>query len=1645
MDHDQFDRQVTWKNAAGQRPHTAGPAASWRRTARMQDAGWFARFIGRHRWMRIVERLVALSLTAAAVCSVLFLLQLIGCRQTHLGVRVETDYDERWSADLPDKQIMRELSPIPDNLFAERDRQALLDLAGADAITASPSDGIKQFLQRCVQAADWGKRDVLAVYVSLYAVETTQGVRVIPRDADPDQPKSFLPLERLTAAVSETIKPLNRPVLLALDVSQFEPNWRMGTLSGLSMKEIKAALTRLTKQVPGLVVMCSCDDYEQSWVSPDLGMSVFTYFLIDALDGERHASSKADTNQDGTVRVSELFEFVRARVNGWVMDNRDPAGQHPILIPSVTQLRERDFALSMFIPRRNAPRSRTEFSDEETQKGAAGTERSAQSPQADRDQKLTRLIGSWKDWDRSQYLLQQDAPLYWRVITHQLLFAQRSWRAKNFSAAERALAHVDVNLRAAAVDVWDVVRNAQDPQFILANVTRRVRRGQPRDPSAPRAAPAIDVESPQDWFAYYKDALPPKLRQSATLDRVRNLRDLAENAAIGSLGTWTAVRQLTTQADGKRRLYEDRLFTGVRTEDREADRVAAQRLYQQALDVQQVVTQSRQLVNRLYCVLPELARWSAFRCRVATGDDPDLQQTVALLEALAEQLGQAAVDPRPTTAGVSAVRVADASFLQIEQSLLMLFDETRGLERISHDVAGGDFGQLDALRALTDRTTRRLENALDDLNGRAEQLAELTEFQWNDYRDLSHLLRCPVFGSEDRERLLKKIDEMSSRLNQQYIKRGKSLENRSPRKLKHTHVVVLRMWRSMWALQTAMLADSQFSTADVEVELWLRRWQKRGGLDPNHKQLLELVERIRLRFVEQKQRLVTQADSPPQPDDLQRRREDLESVDRWARVLHASDAVQCLGRKLRPTLRLRQFQVAELCSGLAERYLDDYWKAFYRPATESCLSVARDVPGFERRFQTLNDRLQVRSQTVIRVPQEQVNFGTEQRKTLRLTPTAESSMPAGRAAIWIAIDGQRLIRRQDQEQARREWAIGGDQPGRGPEFPLERQQIATDDCPITVKADCQVFFRGHTARDYNRIRPLSIQAADLNPCPTIPDRLKYVPPGKFGKAVVLGADRRSLIFVLDCSNSMLDTDDVDRWTPAVKALRRVVANLANRKTAGWPHNVGLMAFGHRLRKLGNSARVTLNPQWEWAKWNLRKPGTEMAADFEMLLRIQPLREGGEVRFDNLLDANREGRSGPLLKPWGFTPVYGAMIEAAKQFGNGKAGTLVVITDGVDTVSPPGALERVPKTLVENHVNLYVVGYLLRDGEKNKYRGLCADSGGEFVEVNRPEQMLSVLSQAVKPRDFVIRDDLGDTVDHDPLGQESARLEPGEYTVSFPQRDPIRVRIQGGERLAFDKDDTRLRLRHRQGTSVNNRLGLMSEGHSLGYKRFAVDLQAAEAVLDVSLFDEQADGIYPGRPEEMRISVVPVGSDQSADTPQSIHFRLKPDCSIPTWTVRVGNWPGRSAARVRAWWKTQRTPPDMRLSCADLPRAVELPLQPRRIPFQVSLESRFDKLRNRNSVVISLVPADRTSDSVTPRVAEFDEHMRNLRLNLVRDGQRQRLEFTREYYRKDEKVFYRFELPTSQAFIADEWDLEITTWFSRKQAAQTLEFEARDPE
>jgi len=1583
--------------------------------------------------MRVVERLVTLALTVAAVCSVMFLLQLIGCRQTHLGVMAVADFDEGWTASLPDKQVMRELSPIPANLFAEHDRQALLELAGEDLIS-EPSNKIEEFLRRCVVAGDWGKRDVLAVYTSLYALETSQGIRVIPSNADPDKPQDFYPLERLTTAVRKIVGPLKRPVLLVLDVSQFEPNWRMGSLSGLSMREIKGAFQQVVDQVPGLVVMCSCDDYERSWSSPDLGMSVFTYFVIDALNGSRHNVSPADSDGDGTVRVGELFQFVRARVNSWALDNRDPAGQHPILIPDVGSLGDRDFSLSMVIP--PAVASPVGSDDE----AAAGEE--VETPVG--DERLDRLLRSWSDWDEDNQKLMQDAPLYWRVMTHQLLFAQRGWRARSFLRTQRALEHFAANRRRAAWDVWDLIRDADDPQFIADNVMRRVQRDQPDAGRRDRFGDETPgFKLPEDWFAHYKKDLPQDVPQSATLDRVRNLRDLAESAAIGSLGTWTAVRRLTRQADVQRRLYEDRLFTGVGAAGREADRVAAEAGYQRAVDVQQAVSEAQQLLNRLYCLLPELARWSAFRCRAASGDDPDLRQTVALLQALAEGLTNSSDDGE-----LSGGNPSGSVFLGIERNLLILFRDIRSLARGLDALRTGDDTQLDALRELTNRANDRLQSVLGGLNGQAGNLAELTEFQWNDYRDLAQLLECPIFAAEDRRRFLLKIDEMSSRLNKQYIDRGKSLESRSSQKLDQRRVVVLRMWRAMWALQTVLLAERRFSAADPDVELWMGRWRDRSRLKPETDDLLKLIDRVRRRFVEQRRRLLAQTESRNLPVDLDERRDALRRSDRLARVLHAPDAVLCLGKQLRPTRLLREFQIAELCAGLAGRYLDDYWKQFYPQATTSCLSVAKGVPGFGSRIQQLKGRLQLRRQAGLRVRGEDVEFGTDKQKSLRLSPEADAEIPAGRVAVWIAIRDRRLVRRSANDQSRREWVTGGESSPQNPEFPLERQAISDADCPVSVRADLKLFFRGHTSQDYNRLKPFSVQAADLNPCPSIPDRLSYHPPDNTGKVVVLGTDKRSLIFVLDCSHSMKDTESSGRWTPAVKTLRDVVYNLANGQSPDSPqHSVGLMALGHRLRRNG------LNPDWNWkewnrAPWNLRMPPTAIKDDFEMLLPIRPLLPGNEIRYDNLFDEKKEGRTGPLLKPYGLTPLYGALIEASKQFQNDRTGTLVVITDGLDTHSTAKP-EDVKLNLERKHVDLYVLGYLLNEAEKARYRELRQAMGGEFVAVNRPQQMAGVLSQAVQPREFQIQGGFDDIDQGSALGTDVAGLPPGDYQVSFPQRDPVKFRIQGGERLKFEKDDARLRLSHLQGSSVkkttDDRPNRMADERSLGYKRFVLEVAASQAVLDVCLFHKQTDGSYPGRPEEIHIEVSPVAADDRQDDPKSVDFQLKPNCSVPTWTVRVGNWPGRSGARVRAWWKPERTPADMRLRCSEFPRAVELPLKPRAIPFNIELEHRADIQRRLNQVVVSLVPTDRQSAALRPRAAEFAEQMRNLRLDLVRDGQRQDLEYTREYYRNGENLVYRFELPNSRVFIPDEWNLEITTISSRKDEAQTLEIEARDPE
>lgn len=102
-------------------------------------------------------------------------------------------------------------------------------------------------------------------------------------------------------------------------------------------------------------------------------------------------------------------------------------------------------------------------------------------------------------------------------------------------------------------------------------------------------------------------------------------------------------------------------------------------------------------------------------------------------------------------------------------------------------------------------------------------------------------------------------------------------------------------------------------------------------------------------------------------------------------------------------------------------------------------------------------------------------------------------------------------------------------------------------------------------------------------------------------------------------------------------------------------------------------------------------------------------------------------------PSGFTPLGPAMREAVARMPEGKPANIVLVSDGVDTCSPPPACEIASDLRVTNdELTIHVVGFAVDDDEAARGQLQCigAVGGGTYVEARDAEQLTARLSAAV---------------------------------------------------------------------------------------------------------------------------------------------------------------------------------------------------------------------------------------------------------------------------------------------------------------------------
>jgi len=168
------------------------------------------------------------------------------------------------------------------------------------------------------------KSNVVLIYISAHGVVNKDGDPcLLLEDSAPLDATTWLPVRSLCEQICE-VKPSERIVLI-LDCNRIEVSGQCGLLYNSFAERLRQLVEdKLDKKLcRNLVVLNSTDPGEVAWAAPELGGSAFGYFFCQALSGA------ADRDDDGELSLYELNEYLRRRVDRWVVDHRS-GSQRPM-------------------------------------------------------------------------------------------------------------------------------------------------------------------------------------------------------------------------------------------------------------------------------------------------------------------------------------------------------------------------------------------------------------------------------------------------------------------------------------------------------------------------------------------------------------------------------------------------------------------------------------------------------------------------------------------------------------------------------------------------------------------------------------------------------------------------------------------------------------------------------------------------------------------------------------------------------------------------------------------------------------------------------------------------------------------------------------------------------------------------------------------------------------------------------------------------------------------------------------------------------------------------------------------------------------------------------------------------------------------
>jgi len=1420
--------------------------------------------------------------------------------------------------------------PFASNPWALEDIESLQnDEFGLDGRTITVRDassawstrerGLRGLVRQVTDAVGQSPRqNTLVIYISMHgAIDDAGRPCLIPPGSLPFQPDTWLPVAELLEAIEAMRLPDRLHKLLILDCVRERVNWRYGLLYNGFADGLPAAVESV--DIPNLAIISSTGPGQKGWSTADLQGTVFGHFLRLGLAGEADLRVQGG-NEDHVVSVRELHHYLERHVDHWANHNRG-AAQHPLLLPVNAPDFEVARALSNTIRRRVVQNADTI------------------TPPAP-NVTLGQIQALWQAVSEMEPLNPHRLdPVAWGELEQRLLRLEDLSEAgpayadaadKLLSDLESAIAGIrdranEMGSFPNARERWNLF-STSDEQFpsrlALHSLQLAQKFGEIDREGANNIRASLDQfqESPtREMLTKVLEELGPgadafavihMLRiserygseatwsQPAYLSRAVSVRTLAEEICApqdGRAAYW--IRGAANLADELRRTAEDRLFTADSDDE---TWTATEAAYEDARMRNDVVVEALNVRDRVFAELPHLAHWVASpQYQSSAVDDEVISKVIQLIE-----------DNRALAAAVAKSPTADAT------------DQTSTPEFLDRSIRVGR--EFDLLRGLLDERYAQLlgeDQKTPDVLRKIDALLDVPLLP----RQTEGVSLSPA---EQRARLIEKRRLIGADLYRSFKTEpaagsGKVDENHLAAKFDYLELIGTH-WSDHPAVailtQPAVGEDGEEvpgDEQDAEPASILSKIAKKGA---DVRQLLSgLNSEIR------------ELHSTPAASFS-----DVRSA--WShadRMMRAAAAMTAMSPEIDPVRHLRLLDLQQLALWQCERALDDFWgrgqgdsQSFFEVAAADYLRTAELLidpnESVRRRINELQSLLDQRrriAESGLRTYADNILLIDEDDDVLAqvgveaATNNAEA-FPNGEAAVYIRDDEGELSPTHQPLDV----PLGvGDRPaGQILDFSLPGAELVGRGPRLRAVT----LFRGHAFA-----APFLLNAVGGF-------EFSFAPLHEATASVTLRGRLRksaSIVFILDCSNSMADLVNVEvpeaetgtSQLPKLDVAKSALTGMLERFAEQGDARIGVRYYGHRVG------------------WNTQPPnqllrqvnyGREIPPDLQPWQDVELILPVG--RFDAVAVAQVK-ESLETVKPWGETPLYRALAEAQQDLANEPEATeksIVVITDGVNyqfnAASPTtradveSGAQRVPSPI-------HIVGFGIPESQQQEawqqFDSLASATGGSYTRAEEATTLVRALEELLGPSQYQFVSVDGNSSGSVPLAT------PAEIRLPFERplygvlevdvlREPIEV--YGGEALEFVISSEGRAIESAQylrGAPEFAPLLAGSGGPATGLLAGVHRPVTEQGGVRFPLSIQHRDRRFATRPKEMWIEITPLlsgGSRGETRTFYDAHFQSSLPVPVVSWFAE--NWPpDAQSAELRVWCKPESTPPAQTVRLSDV--------------------------------------------------------------------------------------------------------------------------------